>query len=140
MRAGDPLGQHHDDWIAADVGPSPGDLALRIERDAVGGGIARLGSGWGEPRFPRIGLVGAIGVGRGLGVFTAGHTADEPGAAAELLVQALEQPRHPVLGGPPPAAENAAVDARVHVADYVRFHTPVAHRRVCALNSQGGPP
>ena len=117
MRVGDPLGQHRDDRVAADVGPSPGDLALRIERDAVGGGIAP-----GEPRFPRIGLVGVIGVGIGLGVFAAGHPADQPGAAAELLVQALEQPRHAVLGGPPPAAENAAVDARVHVADHIRLH------------------
>src|SRR5205807_7419322 len=96
---------------------SPGDLALRIECYAVGGGITP-----GEPRFPRIGLVGVAGVGLGLGVFAAGHTADQPGAAAELLVQALEQPRHAVLGGPPPAAENAAVDARVrgrlHKASY----------------------
>src|SRR5438105_10438178 len=37
-------------------------------------------------------------------------------------MQALEQPRHAVLRGPPPAAENAAVDARVHVADHIRFH------------------
>jgi hypothetical protein len=29
----------HDDRGAADVGPFPGDLALHIERDAVGGGI-----------------------------------------------------------------------------------------------------
>ena len=35
MRVGDPLGQHRDDRVAADVGPPPGDLALRIERDAV---------------------------------------------------------------------------------------------------------
>jgi hypothetical protein len=33
-----------------------------------------------------------IGVGIGLDVFAAGHAADEPRAAAELLVQALEQP------------------------------------------------
>ena len=58
MHVGDPLRQHHDDRVAADVGPSPGDRALRIERDAVGGGIAPD-----EPRFPRIGLVGVIGVG-----------------------------------------------------------------------------
>src|SRR5207248_2943313 len=80
--------QHRDDRVAADLGPSPGDLALRIERDAVGGGIAP-----GQPRFPWIFLVGAIGVGLGSGVFTARYPADEPGAAAELLVQALEQPR-----------------------------------------------
>jgi hypothetical protein len=47
--------------------------ALRIERDAVGDGITP-----GEPRFPRIGLVGVIGIGLGLCVFTAGHTADQP--------------------------------------------------------------
>jgi hypothetical protein len=46
----------------------------------------------GEPRFPWIGLVDVIGVGIGLGLFAAGHAADEPRAAAELLVQALEQP------------------------------------------------
>src|SRR2546423_2361731 len=54
-----------------------------------------------EPRFPRIGLVGVSGVGRGLGVFAAGHKADERGAAAELIMQALEPPRHAVFGGPP---------------------------------------
>jgi hypothetical protein len=78
----------------------------------------------GEPRFPRIGPVGAIGVGLGPGVFAAGHAADGPGAAAKSLVQALEQPSHAVLGGSPPAAENAAVDARVHVADYRRPAAP----------------
>jgi hypothetical protein len=57
----------NDDRVAADVGPSPGDLAPRIERDAVGGSIAS-----GEPRSPRIGLVGVIGVGLCLGVFDAG--------------------------------------------------------------------
>ena len=99
----------------------PGDLALRIERDAVGdpggGGIAP-----GEPRLSRKGLIRAIGVGLGLGVFAAGHPADQPGAAAELFVQALEQPRHAVFGGPPAAAENATVNARVHVADHIRLH------------------
>ena len=117
MRVGDPLGQHRDDRVAADVGPSPGDLAPRVEGDAIGFRVAPR-----EPGFPRIGLVGVIGVGIGLGVFAAGHPADQPGAAAELFVQALEQPRHAVLGGPPPAAENAAVDARVHVADHIRLH------------------
>src|SRR5215471_13362394 len=112
MRVGDPLRQYHDDRVAADVGPSPGDLTLRIERDAVGRGVTP-----GKPSFPRVGLV--------LGIFAAGDTADEPGAAAELLVQTLEQPRHTVLRGPPPAAENAAVDARVHVTDYIRLHTCV---------------
>jgi len=117
MRVRNLLRQHHDDGVAADVGPSPGDLAPRIERDAVSFRIAPH-----EPGFPRIDLVGLIGVGLGLGVFAAGHPADQPGAAAELIVQALEQPRHAVLGGPPPAAENAAVDARVHVADHRRLH------------------
>jgi hypothetical protein len=42
--------------------------------------------------------------------------------AAELLMQALEQPGHAVLGRAPPAAENAAVDARVHMADNIRLH------------------
>ena len=48
--------------------------------------------------------------------------AADPARRAELFVQALEQPRHAVLGGPPPAAENAAVDARIHVADHIRLH------------------
>src|SRR5262249_32639261 len=98
-------------------GPSPGDLTLRIKRDAVGRGVTP-----GKPSFPRIGLVGVIEIGRRLGVFAAGDTADQPGAAAKLLVQALEQPRHAVLRGPPPAAENAAVDAGVHVANHIRLH------------------
>jgi hypothetical protein len=62
-------------------------------------------------------IFAVAGVGLGLGVFAARHTADEPGTAAELLVQALEQSGHAVLGGPPPAVENAAVDARIHVED-----------------------
>src|SRR5712675_619964 len=31
MRVGDPLGQHDDDRVAANIGPPPGDLTLRIE-------------------------------------------------------------------------------------------------------------
>ena len=131
MRVRDPLRQHRDDRVAADFGASPGDLAPRIERDAIGGGITP-----GEPRFPGIGLVGVIGVGLGLGIFAAGHPADEPGAAAELLMQALEQPRHAVLGGPPPAAENATVDTRVHVADYIRLYGTVSCREIASLRSQ----
>ncbi len=58
MRVGDPLRQHRDDRVAADVGPSPGDLAPRIEGDAVGFRIAPR-----EPGFPRIGLVRVARVG-----------------------------------------------------------------------------
>src|SRR5260221_548823 len=39
MRVGDPLRQHRDDRVAADVRASPSDLAVRVERDAVGGGV-----------------------------------------------------------------------------------------------------
>jgi len=101
----------------------PSDLAVCVERDPVGGRIAPD-----KPGFSRIDPVGAVGIGIGLGVFAAGHPADQPGATAERFVQALEQPRHAVLGGPPPAAENAAVDARVHVADYVRLHIRIPCR------------
>ena len=82
-------------------------LPCGIERDAVGCRVAP-----GEPGFPRIGLIGAIGVGLGLGVFAAGHPADQPGAAAEPVMQALEQPGHAVLAGPPAARPDAPVDAR----------------------------
>ena len=58
MRVGDPLRQYRDDRVAADVGPSPGDLAPGVEGDAVGFRVAPR-----EPGFPRIGLVGVIGVG-----------------------------------------------------------------------------
>ena len=81
MRVGHPLGRHRDDRVAADLGPSPGDLALRIERDAVGGGTTP-----GEPGLPRIGLIGVASLGLRFGVFAAGDPADEPGAAAEPLV------------------------------------------------------
>ena len=94
MRVRDLLGQHRDDRVAADIGPPPGNLALSVKRDAVSLRVAPP-----EPGFSRIGLVGVIGVGRGLGVFATGHTTDEPGTAAEPLVQALEQPRHAALGG-----------------------------------------
>src|SRR5207248_9796623 len=102
---------------------------LAIERYAVGGDIAA-----GEPGFPRIGLTGATRVGLGLAVFAAGHPADQPRAAAELVMQTLEQPRHAVLGGPPPAAENAAVDARVHMRDHIGLHF-----RTSQLRTEFGP-
>src|SRR4029077_18379373 len=132
MRVGDLLSQHRDDRVAANIGPPPGDLALGVERDAVSFRVAPR-----EPGFARIALIRVARVGLRLGVFAAGDAADQPRAAAELFVYALEQPRHAVLGRPPPAAENAAVDARVHVTDQIRFHPPLARGRVCALNSSG---
>jgi hypothetical protein len=42
MRVGNLLRQDHDDRVAADIRATPGDLAVRVERDAVSGRIARL--------------------------------------------------------------------------------------------------
>jgi hypothetical protein len=54
MRVGDLLGQHRDDRVAADVGPSPGDLAVRVERDAVSGGVAPDEPGFAREDLPRV--------------------------------------------------------------------------------------
>jgi hypothetical protein len=70
---------------AADISPPPGDLALRIEHDAVGRRIAP-----GEPGLPRIGLLGMPGIGVALRIFLTGAAPDELGIAAEPLMQALE--------------------------------------------------
>jgi len=119
MRVRDLLGQHRDDRVAADIGPPPGNLALCVECDAVSFRVAPR-----EPGFARIGLLRVTGVGLRPGVFAAGDAADQPRAAAELFVDALEQPSHPVFARPPAAAEDAAVDARVHVTDHIRLHPP----------------
>ena len=111
------FGQHDDDRIAADVGATPGDLALRIENDTVGGRVALR-----DPGFAWIGLTDVLRVGFPLGEFLPGHAPYEPGIAIELVVQALEQAC--ALGAPRPPAtgQNAAVHARDHVADDVRLH------------------
>src|SRR5207244_11988377 len=57
MRVAHLLGQNHDDRIVFDIGTSPGDPAVRIEHHAVSRRITT-----GEPWFPRIGLVGVIGI------------------------------------------------------------------------------
>ena len=117
MRVGDLLGQHRDDRVAADIRATPSDLAVRIERDAISGGVASD-----EPGFTREDLTRVIRIGVCLGVFAAGDATDQPGATAELLVDTLEQPRHAVLRRPPPATPGPAVDARIHVADDIRLH------------------
>jgi len=117
MRVGDLLRQDHDDRIAADIRPTPSDLAVRVERDAVSGGIAPD-----EPGFAWEDLARVIRIGVCLGVFAAGDAADQPGAVAELLVDTLEQTSQTVLRRPPPAAPGPAVDARIHVADNIRLH------------------
>src|ERR1700739_3449637 len=117
MRVGDLLRQDHDDRVPAVIRATPGDLAVRVERDAVSGGIAPD-----EPGFAREDLARVIRIGVYLGVFAAGDAADQPGAVAELLVDALEQTIQAVLRRPPPAAPGPAFDARIHVADDIRLH------------------
>src|SRR3954471_9178814 len=58
MCVGDLLRQHRDNRVTADLGASPGDLALGVEHDPIRGGIAP-----GEPRLPRKTLIAAVGVG-----------------------------------------------------------------------------
>jgi hypothetical protein len=77
VRVRDLFGQHGDDRVAADVGPSPGNLAVRVEHDTPGRCIAPR-----EPGFSWIGLVCVIGV-SALGEFLTGHATDEPGVAAK---------------------------------------------------------
>jgi hypothetical protein len=72
------------------------DLTVRIERDAVSGGVAPD-----EPGFAREDLARVIRIGVCLGVFAAGDTADQPGAVAEPLVDTL---RTDLPCGSPPAA------------------------------------
>src|ERR1700738_2451765 len=110
MGVGDLPGQHRDDRVAANIGPPPGDLALGVECDAISFRVAPR-----EPGFPRIGLIRVARVGLRLGVFAAGDAADQPRAAAELFVYALEQPRHAVFARPPAAAQDAAVDLTLSV-------------------------
>src|SRR5262249_33664358 len=117
MRVGHLLSQHRDNRVAADIRASPGDLSVSIESDAIGSGCAPT-----EPRLPSINLIRAIRIGLGLCIFAPGHATDEPGAVAELLMDALEQSRHAVLTRTPPAVPNASVDAGIHVADHIRLH------------------
>ncbi len=121
MGVGDLFRQHGDDRVAADVGAPPGDLAVRVEHDTVGVCI-----GPGEPGLPWIGPVYVIGISLPLGEFLTGDAADEPGVAAELLVQAFEQSRADPFG-PPPAYQDAAVHARDHMADHKRLHAGIVH-------------
>src|SRR5262249_41991996 len=53
MRVGDLLGQHRDDRVAPDIRATPSDLAVRVERDAVNGGVA-LDAGRMSSRFVRL--------------------------------------------------------------------------------------
>src|SRR5262249_22063314 len=87
------------------------------ESDAIGGSVAPV-----EPRLPSINPLRAIRISFGLRIFAPGHATDEPGAVAQLLMDALEQSRHAVLARPPPAMPNASVDAGVHVANHIRLH------------------
>src|SRR5215470_11906005 len=86
MRIGHLLGQNDHDRITADVRAAPADLAMRIEHDAVGLGVAP-----GKPWLARKRLLRRNGIGLALGELRAGHPADQPGIAAELVMDALEQ-------------------------------------------------
>jgi hypothetical protein len=63
MGVGDLFGQHGHDRIVADIGAPPGNLAVRVERDAISGRFAPR-----EPWLPRIAPVREIGIGFQLGV------------------------------------------------------------------------
>jgi hypothetical protein len=54
MRVGDLLRQDHDDRVAADIRAPPGDLAVRVERDAVSGGVAPDEPGFAREDLPRV--------------------------------------------------------------------------------------
>ena len=110
-------GQHGDDRIVADIGAPPGDLAVRVEHDAIRGRVAP-----GEPRFPRIALVRVLGIGVSHGVFLTGDAPHEPGVAAEQCVQTVEHPAPVCVLRPPPGYEGTAVHARDHVTNHVRLH------------------
>src|SRR5262249_6041440 len=116
MRIGDLLGQYDHDRIAADIRAAPPDLAVRSENDAVRHGIAP-----GEPWLTRKRLLRRSGIGLALGEFRAGDAADQPGVAAEFVVDALEQLAARPFG-PLAAVECAAVHAGDHQADDMRFH------------------
>src|SRR5258707_2092929 len=113
----DLLRQHHDDGIAADVGAAPGDLAVPIESDSPGSRVAP-----GEPVFAWKRLDSLRRIRLPLAEFAAGHAADQPGIALELVVQALEQASRVGALRPHAAPQDAAVDTRDHVADHVRLH------------------
>jgi hypothetical protein len=63
-----------------------------------------------------------------LGELLAGDAADQPGVAAEFVMQAFEQFAARSLRAPA-AVQCAAVDAGDHEADDVRFHAELTGRR-----------
>src|SRR5260363_201474 len=121
MRIRHRLGEHDHDRITADVGASPADLALRIEHDAIGPGVAPD-----DPILARKALRRHCRIGRALGEFLAGDASDQPGIAAELLMDLLEQITRALWS--PAARQSPAIDARGHQADDVRFHASSCRR------------
>src|SRR5262245_48824929 len=122
MRIGHLLGEDDQDRIAADLRALPHRLAVGIEEDAPGPGLAL-----GEPVFARQALRGRrINLALAAGEFLGGDAAAQPRAATmagdELVVQLLEQAGHDVALGPPAAAPDPAVDAADHVDDDIGLH------------------
>ena len=123
MPVGNRFRQHDQDRIAADILPRPNGLALAIEEDAPGFGIAtrkpvRARKNPVARRVLRLGT---------LGEFLRRDTAAQPRPAApmfsdKLIVQAFEQVGHYIILRPPAAAPDPPVDARDHVANDIRFH------------------
>src|SRR6185437_2227569 len=117
MRIGDLLGQHHDDRVTADVGSTPGYLALRIQHDPV---CLRVAAG--EPGLAAVSPVRLSIVGLCFRKLLSGDPAYQPGLTADPAVQTLEEIAPVASARPPSAVQDAAVDARHHVADYVWLH------------------
>src|SRR5579872_5279677 len=124
MRVGDLLRQYDDNRVAADVGPPPGDLAPSIQHNSV---CRRTSAS--EPGLPGVGPLRVSLVGFRFRKLLPRHPAHEPRLAAQFHVQALEELSPFASLRTPSAVQDAPVDARHHVADYVRLHCPLSYRR-----------
>src|SRR6185437_9837851 len=122
VRVRDLLAQHDDDGIAADFGPTPGDLPLRIQHHSVSTGVAT-----GDPGFPRVSLAGMSIVGLPFRELLSRHPPDEPRVTAEFGVQTLEEIAPCASRRTPSAVQDSAIDARHHVAEYVGLHGPLSY-------------
>jgi hypothetical protein len=75
-----------------------------------------------EPVFARKNLVRDRRIGFALGEFLPGDAPDQPGIAAQFIVQPLKKRTRQLAVRTPAAVERSAVHAGNHVADDMRFH------------------
>jgi len=134
MGVADLVGQDGNNRIAADIGTSPNDFAVRIEHNSVCGRAAP-----GEPALSRVMLVGVVWVRIPFGVSLTADAPDKPGIGAQSIVQRFE--KAPAFGvfRTPPADQGPTIDARYHVADNAGLHVVFARAAQGRHPKRAGP-